>query len=45
MVKPTITGAEVTSNGVWFELDDVEEAFVTRTALVEGFDGLGDSQV
>jgi hypothetical protein len=44
MVKTTITDADVSSNGVWFEIDGgPEEQFVTRTALVRGFDGLDES--
>jgi hypothetical protein len=40
MVETTITGAEVTSNGVWLEVNGSERTFVTRTELVCGFDGV-----
>jgi hypothetical protein len=42
MVETTITGAEVTSSGVWLEVNGNEETFVTRTELVLGFDGVGE---
>jgi len=39
MVKTTITGADASPNGVWFEIDGgPEEKFVTRTALVRELD-------
>jgi hypothetical protein len=47
MVKTTITGADASPNGVWFEIDGgPEEKFVTRTALVrelDEFDGIDEA--
>jgi hypothetical protein len=40
MVETTITDADVSPNGVWFEVNGDERTFITRTELVRGFDGL-----